>query len=187
MVAGVASLLHLLHPLLLRCWPQKRRMNFLVGEKGYFLNSFPSWILPGSSPVTVPSSDRLHCILASQWEVSSNLSEASWFRGRAKKTLFICAACCQTDAYPMCNKSTWYKRNTGNCFSTMIFKGEFFYISSLEPLRPLNGLHGNAPLILCPLFAVSRAPAVWVFGDLVPYDEMAHSRKKEHYTSSIRA
>lgn len=40
MLAGIASLLHLLHPLILRCWPQKRHMNFLVCEKGYFSNAF---------------------------------------------------------------------------------------------------------------------------------------------------
>jgi len=65
-------------------------------------------------------------------------------------------------------------------FSAMIFKAGFFYISSLDPLRPLNGLHRNAAVRLCPLFSVSCAPAVCVFGDLVPCDEIAR-------TTSIRA
>lgn len=79
-------------------------------KKDAFQTLLPSWSLPGISPVVMPLADRLHCILASQWEVSASLSEESWFLERAKKALFIWAASLQTDAYPACNISSWYKR-----------------------------------------------------------------------------
>lgn len=43
-VAGIASLLHLLHSLFthFETLTTKRNMNFLVGEKGYFSNFFQS-------------------------------------------------------------------------------------------------------------------------------------------------
>lgn len=167
-------------------------MNFLVGEKGYFSNSFSklelTWQLTSNDAfirqTSLHTSISVGGLRKSQWDVSANLSEARWFLEKAKKALFICAACCQTDAYPMCNKSTWYKRSTGNCFSTMIFKVYFFYTSSLEPVWLLSALCCHAPLRLCPLFVVSCAPAVCVFGDLVPYDKMAHSRRSTAYPPS---
>lgn len=90
----------------------------------------------------------------------------------------------QIDTHPTCNKSTSYRRSTGNCFSTMIFRGDFFCMFSQEPVWPLTGLHCNALLRLCTLPVVSFVPAVCVLGDLVSYDG---TQQKEHYTSSIRA
>lgn len=131
-------------------------------KKDILRTLFPSWSLPGSSPVMMPSSDRLHCILASQWEVSTNLSEASWFLERAKKSLFICAACCQTDAYPMCNKSTWYKRST--LFSYNDFQRRFLlYLQPGAPEAPeWSALQCTAqivPIICC--FLCTSNMCVW--------------------------
>lgn len=152
---------------ILRCCPQKRHMNFLQGEKVYFGTLFPNWTLPSSSPVS--SSDRLHFLLSSQWDISSNLSKANWTLERAQKALLICPTCCQTDAYPMWNKSTGYKRSIGNCFSTMIFKWDLFYNFSLEPLKLLNGLHCDALPRLCLLICCFLCTSSILFGDLVPY------------------
>lgn len=134
-------------------------MNFLVGEKGYFSNSFSklelTWELTTNDAFIRQTS--LHTSISVGGLCKS---QQSWFLERTKKTLFLCAACYQTDACPMCNKSTWYKRRTGNCFSMIIFKGDFSYTSCMEPMWPLSGLHCNAPLRLCPLRAVSCEPAV---------------------------
>lgn len=152
-------------PWILRCCPQKRHMDFPVHEKGYFQNLFPNRSIPSSSPVMISSSDRLHFLLASQWDVPLNLNEADWILERAKKALLICPAICQTDAYPTWNKSTGHERTIDNCFSAMIFRRDFFYNSILEPLK-----HCDVLPRLCLLFVIFCAPAVCLFGDLVPYD-----------------
>lgn len=180
MLSGVASLLHLLHPLILRCWPQRGTWVSLWVKKDIFQTLFPSWSLPGSSPLMMPSSDRFRCTLASQWEVSASLGKASWILERTKKTSFLCAACYQTDAYPMGNKSIWYKRRTGNCFSTTIFKGRFLsHLLSRAHVAPewsaLQCTTQIVPIMCCFLWTSS------MFGDLVPYDKMAHGRRSSRH------
>lgn len=141
---------------ILKCWPQKRHMNFPVK---FFQTELCLLVM-------VSSSDRVHFLLASQWDISLNLSKSNWIWKEQRKH----CSCCQTDAYPICNKSAGHKRSIGNCFSTMIFKRDFFYNSSLEPLKLLNGLPCDALPRFCPLFVVCYAPAVCLFGYLVPYD-----------------